>query len=762
VESLQGRVTPATLLPLITIPLGATYAGGITDGPAVDKSGNLYFYVNNVSDSSDAIAKVYERHADTHQIEKLATFSRSRGDEQPYSHLIIDNSGTIYGTTFDTVFKITRGSGSPQILPTSNDTIGYGMGDLLLANGVLYDATYEGGPNGLGTVFSLPVGGGTASLLGTFDGANGQAPTGGLTLSQGILYGTTQYGEEYRSGTVFSVPAGGGSITTLASFTGDTPNGHLVISDGYAIGTSYNYNGGSLFKVAVAGGPLAIVPVRHFDIDPFDPESGLINDGGTILGTSVEGGRDDTGDLFQVNPTNMTVMTLGYFPHHGTFTTWPGVGPFGSLAVDGRGNVYGASTGGFSDPSHDTAIFWKLSGLKVSPIPNQPAPSVVLRKISTNDSTNLTIEYTIAHNDANAPFALDVYRSTAGSWNQGQRVAVATVEIGGKLAHTGPHAIVVGPASPLYGFLPSQADALRPDLKYTHVLAVADPTGALNPADLNKPPSASFTIHVIAVIVHGYSTDLATAQATNMVYAKLLQANGYQIGMAWDWASTTSQGTPGTPILKLLPNSARALADSVEAEARRISAGNDIVDVNFIGYSRGAVLVSKALDDIYEDNRSSKAIQQLKSGYMMEMLIDPHPANNGSPPAWVGPAGWEGENHQYSADHGMLVDAVVGATLSVISKFQGAVNDPNVSIPPNVRAAADFYQHTSVSELSGSEGYVNLWGEDPSLITNRSTVKIRDLNVTGQGIGHFETLNNLFPFLITSHKTLAALGLNPF
>src|SRR5262249_26525553 len=149
----------------------------------------------------------------------------------------------------------------------------------------------------------------------------------------------------------------------------------------------------------------------------------------------------------------------------------------------------------------------------------------------------------------------------------------------------------------------------------------------------------------------------------------------------------------------------------------------------------------EALDDIFKDNNSSKAVKQLKDGYMMETLIDPHPAHNDRPQRWAG------ENHQYSASHG--VSSLEGIILSQYRSFQSIVQDPNTTIPPNVRAAADFYQHTTVKELppfsildpyDTSEALLNLWGEDPSLITNRSGVKVRDLNVTGQGMGHSEIL----------------------
>jgi hypothetical protein len=399
-------------------------------------------------------------------------------------------------------------------------------------------------------------------------------------------------------------------------------------------------------------------------------------------------------------------------------------------------------------------------------VSSKPA-TVKINSISTTDSTNLTLEYTVGNNAARAPFEIDVYRSTTGQWNQGRQVAIAGLKISGGNASTGPHTIVVGPGShQRFAFLAAQPDALRPDLELTHVLAVADSSGDLNAADSGKPPHASFTIHVLALIAHGYSNDLPAAQTANTDYATALSkrgsaANSYEYAFAANWASTTAPSKPGASV-RLINTTARTWADRVERYAESHARGNDVVDVNFIGYSRGAVLISTILQYLKRDAKLPAA-KALTQGYMMETLVDPHPANNSWPPGFVG------ENAQYSASHG--VSQLEGTLLSEYQRIQGLFDDHNVTIPTNVRAAAEWYQHTNVSQLpefnffdpSGTaEALLNLWGEDPSLIQNLAGISIKPHNATGANTGHFEMLSEVYAGVIAAHTTLVGLGLTPF
>ena len=126
---------------------------------------------------------------------------------------------------------------------------------MTLAGSTLYGTTFEGGASNTGTVFSLPVGGGSPTTLASFTGSNGYYPCGALTLSGNTLYGTTNTGGANYDGTVFSVPLSGGSPTVLASFSGSNgkyPRGDLTLSGSTLYGTTSDggaYNDGTVFSV---------------------------------------------------------------------------------------------------------------------------------------------------------------------------------------------------------------------------------------------------------------------------------------------------------------------------------------------------------------------------------------------------------------------------------------------------------------------------------------------------------------------------------
>ena len=248
----------------------------------------------------------------------LYQFRSGRDGSSPYSNLILDPQGNLYGTTmidgaysYGTVFKVS---------PEGKET-------------VLHSFTGTGG-----------------------DGANPVAPL--IRDAAGNIYGTTEYGGLFGyacgpngCGTVFKVDPGG-KETVLYRFTGvagdgmNPEQGLVRDSEGNIYGTtfqggSYDTNGnswGTVFKIDPAGEETVLHSFNPY-LPPYDdgawPLGGsLVRDGaGNLYGTTYIGGLGSLGTVFKLDP-HRQVSILYSFAGSGD-----GRFPYGSLARDPGGNL---------------------------------------------------------------------------------------------------------------------------------------------------------------------------------------------------------------------------------------------------------------------------------------------------------------------------------------------------------------------------------------------------------------------------------------
>jgi uncharacterized repeat protein (TIGR03803 family) len=198
------------------------------------------------------------------------------------------------------------------------------------------------------------------SILKEFQGdpSDGQFPKSAVVGDgAGNLYGTTLNGGGADKGTVFTVKANGTGFTVLHSFTGsaadgDSPYGSLVLDgSGNLYGTTFNGGGadvGTVFTVKSDGTGFAVLHSFSWSsTDGRNPQASLVLDGaGNLYGTTTYGGVSDAGTVFMVKTdgTGFTVL------HSFTGSAADGDSPYGSLVLDGAGNLYGTTTyGGVSD-----------------------------------------------------------------------------------------------------------------------------------------------------------------------------------------------------------------------------------------------------------------------------------------------------------------------------------------------------------------------------------------------------------------------------
>ena len=215
----------------------------------------------------------------------IYSFGTSPNDgAYPQSSLILDSSGTLYGTTTSvsslngtasgggTVFAI-KTTGNLTTLTTLHTFTGSTTDGatpysplLLGGDGYLYGTTTLGSGSGstanAGVVFRLSTDGllykVIYSFYGTTDGfgsADGSKPTGNLLQINNVIYGTTQSGGNYGKGTIFSVTTLGVENMVYSfglSSDGATPYAGLTAgSDGYYYGVTSNggvNSSGAIYK----------------------------------------------------------------------------------------------------------------------------------------------------------------------------------------------------------------------------------------------------------------------------------------------------------------------------------------------------------------------------------------------------------------------------------------------------------------------------------------------------------------------------------
>jgi uncharacterized repeat protein (TIGR03803 family) len=233
---------------------------------------------------------------------------------QPIGGVVLDADGNFYGTTSlggdfgnGTVFEAKR-SGSTWTenviysFTGGSDGANPPAGVTLGTDGSLYGTSSFGGANGIGAVYKLVRSGSgwTEMVLYNFTGGDdGQNPVGGVILDEaGNLYGGTFIGGANGGGTVYELTPTG-TLTTLYSFSG--------------------FAGGVYNKLT------------------FDPQ-------GNLYGATNADGANLLGSVFMLSPNNggWTFTSLHDFAGGND-----GASPYGSVAVDANGNVFGtAAVGG--------------------------------------------------------------------------------------------------------------------------------------------------------------------------------------------------------------------------------------------------------------------------------------------------------------------------------------------------------------------------------------------------------------------------------
>jgi uncharacterized repeat protein (TIGR03803 family) len=255
--------------------------------------------------------------------------------------------GTYYGVTTNAdtsggiVYSIDLRTKKETVLYRFSGSATMPEGSLVALDGKLYGSTFYGG-----YIFSFdPTIGAENNVyaLPAFSYA-----TGSLVAHDGVLYGTGNGCGDTGGGCIFSVDPASGAGTIRHSFAKtdqEVPDGLTWHGDVF-LGTTYNGKRegqkktfGTIFKFDPISGHFATVFSFTASGDGLEPNSGLIDAGGVLYGTTQSGGQSGAGAVFSFDPHSRQETVVH------SFASATGVTPVSSLRNVG-GKLYGVTYAG--------------------------------------------------------------------------------------------------------------------------------------------------------------------------------------------------------------------------------------------------------------------------------------------------------------------------------------------------------------------------------------------------------------------------------
>lgn len=360
----------------------------------------------------------------------LYSFQGSPDGANPAGALAVDSSGNIYGTTSNggagrgTVFMInSAGQESLCHTFTGNPDGAFPNGGLLInsAGSSLYGTTQSGGSINAGSVFQLALPcNGADSVLYNFDAyVDGYFPQAGVILGpSGYLYGTTQHGGSQFDGTIFAIdPSSQTDVPPFpVSLTGDdgaSPYGGLVQDQNGNLYGDTTFGGsqglGAIFEINTSGQLTTLYSFTAQSDGAFPYGTLAIDSKGNLYGTTNGGGSYGLGTVFEYMPSSPGQVTaLHQFA--GT-ANGDGEYPLGGVVMDAQGNLYGTTQQGGASCTYSSDGCGTI--------------------FEIDSSANETILHAFNGSDGNLPYANLIFdaktNSLYGTTNQGGSANLGTV-----------------------------------------------------------------------------------------------------------------------------------------------------------------------------------------------------------------------------------------------------------------------------------------------------------------------------------------------
>jgi uncharacterized repeat protein (TIGR03803 family) len=347
---------PATNIYTKKIDLNGTI-GGNPEGSLTLEGGKFY----GLTTSGGAGAGViFEWNPATNIYTKKIDFNGTNGG-QPHGNNLTFNAGKFYGVT------TYGGTSSYGVIfewdPTTNiytkkiDFDGVNGryptgGSMTFSNGKFYGTTLYGGSINRGVIYEWDPA--TNIYIQKIDLANtvANSPYGSLTLVNNVFYGTTYYGGNFGLGTIFKWDPFTNVFQKKADFNGadngQIPVGTLTLSGGKLYGTTPGGGAGEAAYgktgVIFEFDPLTDILTKKIDfnaptLNGTIPKGSLTVAGGKFYGMTSKGGLNNSGVIFEWNPTTATYSKIF------DFSSVNGSNPAGSL-TENNGKLYGMTSAG--------------------------------------------------------------------------------------------------------------------------------------------------------------------------------------------------------------------------------------------------------------------------------------------------------------------------------------------------------------------------------------------------------------------------------
>jgi hypothetical protein len=364
-----------------------------------------------------------------------------------------------------------------------------------------------------------------------------------------------------------------------------------------------------------------------------------------------------------------------------------------------------------------------------------PLPDIQVTKAYLSSPKELVFDYqVISPTSPDMTFQVGIYRSTTPTFDfsNPNQYPVIQADITASASQT--EQTVDLPQAP------------SPDPSYPYILVVADPYNQVPEGDLSAASASApvgkgnntsyFHVYLLGVVTHGFEFGPQSMPQWVRDMAGSLALQGYASEIPFPWSPSgltyaqmfkalfspkSIHGDPGHVV-----EAARELAGKVQAAAEALAPNadqtGDVVDVHFIGHSRGASVIGEAIADL-----QNTSVAALKGSFIRETMLDPHPAKNfmtRDEALKLLKASTSVHASSYSlADQMSFTRSIKLHPGKTVAKrvliYQDRTNDPAPQFPANVQAGDVYYQHTPANLLpSFPDNVINLWGNIAHIINN--------------------------------------------